>query len=79
MVKDQTGSYIFSTSNRPRPISFLPPSPPNRGHLSASTPSPSGLAPVYNKISRCGEFLPIPIPRNQALYYVYEYDVRSTT
>ena len=51
MVKDQTGSYIFSTSNRPRPISFLPPSPPNRGHLSASTPSPSGLAPVYKSVA----------------------------
>ena len=52
MVKDQTGSYIFSTSNRPRPISFLPPSPPNRGHLSASTPSPSGLDPVYKSSLR---------------------------
>ena len=51
MVKDQTGSYIFSTSNRPRPISFLPPSPPNRGHLSASTRSPSGLAPVYKSVA----------------------------
>ena len=41
-----------SNSNRPRPISFLPPSPPNRGHLSASTPSPSGLAPVYKSYLR---------------------------
>ena len=40
------------TSNRPRPISFLPPSPPNRGHLSASTPSPSGLDPVYKSSLR---------------------------
>ena len=40
-----------STSNRPRPISFLPPSPPNRGHLSAPTPSPSGLAPVYKSVA----------------------------
>ena len=51
------------TSNRPRPISFLPPSPPNRGHLSASTPSPSGRRPgKVHKSSgcACGEFLPVP-------------------
>ena len=38
--------------NRPRTISLLPPSPSNRGHLSASTPSPSGLAPVYKSSLR---------------------------
>ena len=44
--------HEYLASNRPRPISFLPPSPPNRGHLSASTPSPSGLAPVYKSSLR---------------------------
>ena len=38
--------------NRPRTISLLPPSPSNRGYLSASTPSPSGLAPVYKSSLR---------------------------
>ena len=41
----------------------LSPSPPNRGYLSASTPSPSGRRPgKVHKSSgcACGEFLPVP-------------------
>ena len=76
-----------STSNWPRPISFLPPSPPNRGHLSASTPSPSGLAPVYKSSLRRVStdtdtdrlrflFIFDAGDGNSPLYY-YTWDVRS--